>query len=119
MPTTLDAHYQSPRQAERVADLDVTTTKEPEAPRSPVQPPESNGPLIGGIAHDFNNVLNSILMSARLLQMGRPELEKHRLLKIIQASAERGAAMVKGLLALADQADRPTDPCLDRFLRAG
>jgi signal transduction histidine kinase len=52
-----------------------------------------------GIAHDFNNLLNPILMSVRLLQMNRPEDERQRLLKILQASAERGAEMVKRLLA--------------------
>ena len=51
------------------------------------------------IAHDFNNVLNSILMSAKLLQMGRPEEEQQHLLKVLEASAQRGAEMVKGLLA--------------------
>jgi two-component system cell cycle sensor histidine kinase/response regulator CckA len=117
MRTAQDDPYPNHWQAEWVADPDVATTKKPEAPRSRVQPPGSNG--LGGIAHDFNNVLNSILMSARLLQMGRPEPEKHRLVNIIQASAERGAAMVKGLLALADHADGPTNPCQDRFLRAG
>jgi len=52
-----------------------------------------------GIAHDFNNLLNPILMSVRLLQMNRPEDERQRLMKVLQASAERGAEMVKGFLA--------------------
>jgi signal transduction histidine kinase len=51
------------------------------------------------IAHEFNNVLNSICMSAKLLEMGRPEDEQKRLLKVLQASAQRGAKMVRGFLA--------------------
>ena len=51
------------------------------------------------IAHEFNNLLNSIWMSAKLLQMGRPENEQQHLLKVLEASAQRGAEMVKELLA--------------------
>jgi signal transduction histidine kinase len=51
------------------------------------------------MAHEFNNLLNSILMSARLLQANRPQDEQQRLLKVVQASAQRGAEIVKGLLA--------------------
>lgn len=119
MLNALDTHLQNHRQVKLVVETDITARKQPGAPRARVQPSESISTLIGDVAHDFNNVLNSILMSASLLQMGRPEQEQHHLLRVIQASAERGAAMVKGLLALADQADGPTDPCLERFLRAG
>jgi signal transduction histidine kinase len=56
------------------------------------------GALTGDIAHEFNNLLNSILMSARLLQANRPQDEQQRLLKVVQASALRGAEIVKGLL---------------------
>ena len=57
------------------------------------------GALTGNMAHEFNNLLNSILMSARLLQANRPQDEQQRLLKVVQASAQRGAEIVKGLLA--------------------
>jgi signal transduction histidine kinase len=60
---------------------------------------ERIGTLPGDIAHAFNNLLNSILMSAKLLQMRRPEDEQERLLKVLESSARRGAEMVNGLLA--------------------
>jgi signal transduction histidine kinase len=59
---------------------------------------ERIGTLPGDIAHEFNNLLNSILMSAKLLQMGRPQDEQQHLLKVLEASARRGAEMVKGLM---------------------
>jgi two-component system, cell cycle sensor histidine kinase and response regulator CckA len=64
------------------------------------QRPERVGTSTRDIAHEFNNVLNSILMSAKLLQVGRPEDEQQHLLKVLVASAQRGAEMVKGLLAV-------------------
>jgi two-component system, cell cycle sensor histidine kinase and response regulator CckA len=62
------------------------------------QRPERVGTSTRDIAHEFNNVLNSILMSAKLLRMGRPADEQQHLLKVLEASAQRGAEMVKGLL---------------------
>jgi two-component system, cell cycle sensor histidine kinase and response regulator CckA len=50
-------------------------------------------------AHAFNNVLNSILMSTKLLQTGRPEHEQQHLFQVLEASAQRGAEVVKRLLA--------------------
>jgi signal transduction histidine kinase len=95
MVTALEDHFQSRRQATQLEAELLRTSRL-----------ENLGTLIGAIAHDFNNVLNSILMSARLLQMGRPEDEQQRLLKVLQASAVRGSEMVKGLLAVADATDR-------------
>ena len=63
------------------------------------QPLARIGTLPRDVAHEFNNVLNSILMSAKLLQMGRPKDEQQHLLKVLVGSAQRGAEMVKGLLA--------------------
>jgi signal transduction histidine kinase len=62
------------------------------------QRPERSATLTGDTAHEFNNLLNSILMSAKLLQMGRPQDEQQHLLKVLEASAQRGAEMVKELL---------------------
>jgi signal transduction histidine kinase/CheY-like chemotaxis protein len=62
---------------------------------------ESIGILAGGIAHDFNNLLTPILMAVKLLKQDRPEDERHLLLRTLQASAERGAGMVRQLLAFA------------------
>jgi signal transduction histidine kinase/ActR/RegA family two-component response regulator len=61
----------------------------------------SIGILAGGIAHDFNNLLTPILMAVKLLKEDRSEEERQRLLKIMQASSERGAEIVRQLLAFA------------------
>ena len=98
--------YQGHPQSRLVVNTDVTARRKLEAQFLRAQRLESIGTLTGGIAHDFNNLLNPILMSARLLQTDRPEDERQHLLKVLQASAERGAKTVKGLLAFAGGADR-------------
>ena len=56
------------------------------------------GQLAGGIAHDFNNLLTAILNSVEMLdQVGDPVMRDEVLQ--IGASAERGAALVRQLLA--------------------
>ena len=57
--------------------------------------------LAGGIARDLNNVLSPILMSLEVLQMKYTDEESKVWLQILQASAERGAAMVKQVLSFA------------------
>ena len=99
-------NYQGRPQAKLVVNTDITARKKLEAQFLRAQRLESIGTLAGGIAHDFNNLLNPILMSIKLLQMSRPEDEREHLLKVLQASAERGAEMVKGLLTFAGSADR-------------
>lgn len=63
---------------------------------------ESIGTLAGGVAHDLNNVLTPILMSAKLAKRGSKN--SPRLLDTIIISAERGARMIKKLLAFAEGA---------------
>ncbi len=61
------------------------------------------GELAGGIAHDFNNLLTAILGAADDL-LARTESEADREdLTQIRASAERGAALVRQLLAFSRQ----------------
>lgn len=63
---------------------------------------ESIGTLASGVAHDLNNVLAPILMSAPLLR--EEELTaalKHKIIDTIEASAERGAQIVKQVLTFA------------------
>jgi signal transduction histidine kinase len=81
------------------------------------QAPERIGTSITDVAHEFNNLLNSILMSAKLLQMGRPEDEQRRLLKVLEGSAQRGAEMVKGLFAepFTDERMLPAPACVLRL----
>src|SRR5436190_1584893 len=62
---------------------------------------ESVGVLAGGIAHDFNNLLTPILMAIKLLREDRPEDERQHLLATLQASAQRGADLVRQLLSFA------------------
>ncbi|HEY2989345.1 MAG TPA: ATP-binding protein [Candidatus Binatia bacterium] len=70
---------------------------------------EAIGTLAGGVAHDFNNILGIILGHAReLLSEG----EKSRALEAILNAGERGAKIVKQLLAFARKPsveDKPVD----------
>jgi signal transduction histidine kinase len=62
---------------------------------------ESLSTLAGGIAHDLNNVLTPIVMAIDLLKMHCAEGTSQTLLNTLQASAQRGADMVKQVLAYA------------------
>ena len=79
---------------------DITEHKTLREQLSHAQKMEAVGQLAGGIAHDFNNMLTVIMSSGQLLEM---KLAKESALRthvghILDAS-ERGANMVKGLLA--------------------
>jgi len=60
---------------------------------------ESIGTLSGGVAHDLNNSLAPILMGIELLRARNPE--SSLIINTIERCAQRGAAMVKQLLAFA------------------
>ncbi len=61
------------------------------------------GELAGGIAHDFNNLLTAILGAADdILSRTGSELDREDLAQI-RASSERGAALVRQLLAFSRQ----------------
>src|SRR5207237_9968804 len=64
---------------------------------------ESVGRLAGGVAHDFNNILAAIQASAELLEGevpgGRPEEYRQE----IERAAQRGAALTRQLLTLAQR----------------
>jgi len=67
-----------------------------------VQKIESIGALTSGIAHDFNNVLAAILACASYVkQQTDPASPTYRYLEATEASAHRGAALTKQLLAFA------------------
>lgn len=82
-------------------DIDITARKKRERAAHRSQRLESIGTLAGGIAHDLNNVLTPILMGARLLSTGKGEANRRGLLDTMAASAQRGADLVKQLLAFA------------------
>ena len=80
--------------------IDVTERVREAAKQHRSQRLESIGTLAGGVAHDLNNVLTPILMSAKLVKRGSKN--SPRLLDAIIISAERGAKMIKKLLAFAE-----------------
>lgn len=61
------------------------------------------GQLAGGVAHDFNNILAIILASAEALRADARAggTERDAALEALLAAADRGAALVRRLLALA------------------
>jgi PAS domain S-box-containing protein len=80
--------------------LDITERKNLEAQLLQAQKMEAVGTLAGGIAHDFNNLLQVVLGYSELLLRGRkqgdPECES---LRKIKYAGQRGAELVKNLLA--------------------
>jgi two-component system, cell cycle sensor histidine kinase and response regulator CckA len=63
---------------------------------------EALGRLVGGVAHDFNNLLTAITLYSDLLLEQAPHPPR-REAEEIHLAAERGAAMVRQLLAFARQ----------------
>ena len=80
---------------------DLTERKKLEAQFLRTQRLESIGTLAGGIAHDLNNVLTPIVMSTALLKEDETDPAKLEMLNSIETSAQRGAAMVRQVLAFA------------------
>lgn len=80
---------------------DITEQKELEGKILRNQRLESLGTLAGGIAHDLNNVLAPILLSLQILRMRFNDPEDERILASLEASAQRGADMVKQILTFA------------------
>lgn len=66
---------------------------------------ESIGALAGGIAHDLNNVLAPIMMSVQLLRDDVRTPEGQALTDSLETSVDRGAGMVRQILAFARGVD--------------
>jgi two-component system cell cycle sensor histidine kinase/response regulator CckA len=79
--------------------VDVTEKKKRDALALRNQRLESLGTLAGGIAHDLNNVLAPILMSIALLKLKVSDESGQRLLAMLEMNAERGAQLVRQVLA--------------------
>jgi len=62
---------------------------------------ESIGALTGGIAHDLNNILAPIMMSIRVLKEISYNPQAKDILRTIEASANRGANIVRQILSFA------------------
>ena len=66
---------------------------------------ESIGALAGGIAHDLNNILAPIIMAAQLLRQTLSEAADLKLVDTLEASAQRGAGIVRQVLTFARGAE--------------
>jgi len=82
-------------------NADITEKRQLETQMLRAQRLESIGTLAGGIAHDLNNVLTPILTSIAMLSEDETSPEKREDLAVLEASAKRGAAMVRQLLTFA------------------
>jgi signal transduction histidine kinase len=84
-----------------MVNTDITAKKHVEEQFLRAQRLESLGTLASGIAHDLNNVLTPILATVQLLPLKFPNLDERsqQLLKLLEASALRGADLVKQILS--------------------
>ena len=82
-----------------VVSRDVTEEKMLAAQFLRSQRMESIGTLAGGIAHDLNNVLAPIMMAIEVLRSKVSDQGGQRILSTIETSAQRGADIVRQVLA--------------------
>ena len=98
--TLLSDDFGKPR-AILVIDTDISEKKHMEELFLRNQRLESIGQLAGGIAHDLNNILSPILMGAQMLRRSPNTPENPFILAMIEASAQRGAEIVKQVVGFA------------------
>ncbi|MCA1774956.1 MAG: PAS domain-containing protein [Loktanella sp.] len=80
--------------------VDLTAERDMESRLRQAQKLEAVGHLTGGVAHDFNNLLTVILGNAEMLSDDLDDRhDLRRLAKMIETTAERGAELIKSLLA--------------------
>jgi PAS domain S-box-containing protein len=85
-----------------VVNTDITEKQQLQAQFLRAQRMESVGTLAGGIAHDLNNLLTPILMAAQLLKNKYPDDKRSQeLIQILESNAQRGADLIKQVLAFA------------------
>jgi PAS domain S-box-containing protein len=80
---------------------DVTDERRRETERLRTQRLEGIGTLARAIAHDLNNILTPILTGSDLLERKTNDPDMTPLVAMLDRSADRGAGLVKQLLALA------------------
>ena len=84
---------------QRVADRTAELERQSEALRH-AQRMETVGRLAGGVAHDFNNLLTVVLANVGLMLRGAAlDRTSRTAVEEVQAAAERGANLVRQLLA--------------------
>ncbi|WP_445246031.1 PAS domain S-box protein [Microcoleus sp. OTE_8_concoct_300] len=90
-----------------VVNSDITEKKHLEKQFYHAQRLESLGTLASGIAHDFNNILTPILGASQLLPLKITNINEptQRLLKLLSASAKRGAELVNKILLFSRTTD--------------
>jgi PAS domain S-box-containing protein len=81
--------------------IDLTERKKLEQQFLRAQRMESIGTLAGGIAHDLNNILAPIMMSIQVLKDKTFDTQAKNILETIEASAGRGADVVRQVLSFA------------------
>jgi PAS domain S-box-containing protein len=96
---TLIRDEQGAPKAQLTISADITEKKKRDAAALRNQRLESLGTLAGGIAHDLNNVLAPILMAIALLKLKVSDDSGLRLLAMLELNAERGAQLVRQVLA--------------------
>jgi signal transduction histidine kinase len=86
--------------------IDVTAQRELEHQLVQSRKAEALGQLTGGVAHDFNNLLAAVLGGLRLLE-ARVELgdNEQRIVDHMRHAAEKGAELVRRLMAFARKQD--------------
>ncbi len=88
---------------------DISTQKRLEVQLAQSQKLQAVGQLAGGIAHDFNNLLTAIIGASDDLLDGGGGADAADDVRLIRTSAERGAALVRQLLAFGRQ--QTLQPC--------
>jgi nitrogen-specific signal transduction histidine kinase len=84
---------------------DVTAAKFLQRELLQAQKLESMGSLAGGIAHDFNNILTIISSYLESLRRGAESGKREDAVAAMQTAVERGAALVRQLLAFARRSE--------------
>lgn len=84
-----------------IVNTDLTAQKQLEAKFLRAQRLESLGTLATGIAHDLNNVLAPIVMALQYLRESNRQPDDQTMLATLEASALRGANIVKQVLTFA------------------
>jgi len=104
-----------PGGGQMIAVSDITRRAEAEKLARQAQKLQELGHLTGGVAHDFNNLLQVISVNLQLLEARLPpEGPLHSRLGAAMAGVERGARLVRHLLAFARR-----QPLTPRVIDAG